>query len=411
MDHIDAEYYLRRCGEDGLLQRDTSEELRQRARALAAIGVLPSATAASIVGDYRQARMLRDLADDGPHGDDTIAEKWEPPIIRACAQTLLTDWGTITVHYVTVQPHESALVVTMRKQSPTGNTVAARRAAGRHYRHEEAPDLEIIDEKGRSRSAHFSGSSDAQEWTGQYSIDPPLDVDATHLTVMGQRVPLRPSPTDVTTRIEEVDTHASVADRAARYLRRCVAAPSYFNFEASPLPVAIDTFVSSGLLAPDAEVIAEVTQAEQFDELSPPPRPGRPRRARGSATARSGPGKRPIGGRAVGAAVSLPGGLHISVTDLRVTPTGVTVGFDAAVTSRELMVRSLPDFFAMTATDDARGQYQATSEGWGGGGGEFHGRMAFQPPLGPTATVFTVNIATDRADIAVDIPLRWDDAQ
>lgn len=411
MDHIDAEYYLRRCGEDGLARRDNSEELRQRARALAAIDVLPAATAASIFTGYQKARLLRGVFDVGPHSDDTIADDWQPPTIRACGQTLLTEWGTITVHYLTVQPRESALVVTMRQTPPTAKGAAARRSPSRHYRHEDAPDLEIVDDKGRSRSAHFSGSSDAREWTGQYSIDPQLSSDATHITVMGQRVELGPCPTDVAVRVEPVDLDSPVADRAARYLRRCVAPPSRFDLEGSLMSVIIDTYVSCGILDPDAEVIAEVTGAEQLDELGPLPRRGRARAGRGSATTRSIEAKGQIGGRAVGAAVSLSGGLHLAVTDLRATPSGVTVGFDAAVTSAEAMARSLPDLFAMTATDDVGGHYQASPEGWGGGGGVFHGRMGFPLPLSPAATVFTLRIATDRADVVVDIPLRWDGAR
>lgn len=407
MDSADGEYYLRRCGEDGLERRHSSADLHQRARALAALDVVSPMAAATILADYERARFLRGLIDDGHRADDEIAEAWAPPTIRTCGQTLPTQWGTITLHHVTIGPDESEIEVAMH-QSPPAPGQRRGRAVAMPFP-DEVPDLAVTDDKGNPLSGGFRGGQDGREWLGSYAVHPTLDPAARFITVMGHRVELGPSPNDVSVEVTEVDPSQPVAERAARYLRRCLAAPSTRHFPDSAVALAMDTFVECGILAADAEVIAQATQARELAERAVPGMP--PRGGRASGSRRSSRGKAQLGNRSVGASVSLPGGVHVAVTDLRATPDAVTVGFRAAVTTRESMVRSLSDCLAMTATDDAGVEHAGVLGDWGFGGGNFHGRMRIGPPPGPGASTLNLRIRTDRADVLLVIPLRWDGGQ
>jgi hypothetical protein len=399
-------YYLRRCGEDGLLRRRSSDDLRQRARALAAVDVVSPAAAAKIVADYDQARALRGLIDDNRHSHDEIADEWTAPTIRPCGQTLHTQWGEITVHYVIIGAHESGVEVTMT-QSPTASGTTRRRGAHGPV-HDEAPDLDIVDEHGNALPSGFNGGGNSRHWAGRYRAHSSLDPAAVFITVMGHRVELGPVPSDVAVRIEELDPSRPTAELAARYLRRCLAAPSRHYFEQSPVPTAIDTFLALGILTPDAEEIVRAGEAEKAAEEAVPGIS--PRGARHGRSTRSRPRPRRAD-RTVGVSVSLPSGVHIAITDLRSTSDGVTVGFQAAVTSLDSLVRSLVDCFAMSTTDEAGVEHPGELNDWGGGGGTFHGRMTFPAPLDSAAPTFTLRLLTDRADVTLDIPWPTDGAQ
>lgn len=400
MDVVDGEYYLRRCGEDGLQGRHSSDDLQQRARALAALDVVSPKVALTVVEDYERARTVRGLVDDRRDFDNDIADEWTPPTIRSCGQTVQTDWGAITVHYVTIGVDESTLEVTM-KQNPAAPGQSRYRGL-----HDGAPDLDLADDKGIALSSHFGGGGDGREWNGRYSVHPSLDPAAEFLTVRGQRVDLGPCPDDVAVRIEEVDPDRPAADRAARYLRRCLAAPSHHRFEPSSVPLAIDTFLALGILSPDADVIAEARNAQDVAEQAVPGLS--PRTTRASPSTR---GRLRLANRTVGVSVSLPGGVHVAITDLRVTSDGVTVGFQAAVTSTESLVRSLADCFALTTADDAGVEHPGELNDWGSGGGAFHGRMRLPTTVSAAASTFPLLLRVDRADVILDIPLHWDGAR
>ncbi len=399
MDDADGEYYLRRCGEDGLQLRHDSADLHQRARALAALDVVTPQAALQIIAGYEQARTLRGLVDDHRDFRYDIADEWTPPTVRSCGQTLQTDWGAITVHYVTIGPNESSLEVTMKpKPAPAGKS---------RYRglNDGAPDLDITDDKGNGLSSHFAGGGDSREWTGSYSIHPSLDPGAEFLIVMGQRVDLGPSPDDIAVRIEEVDPHTPAPERAARYLRRCLAAPSHHRFDSS-VPVVMDTLLALGILTAADNAIVAATEAQDAAEQAAPGLSPRPGHYGGSS--RSARGRARLANRTVGVSVSIPGGVHVAVTDLRVTSDGITVGFQAAVTSAESLVRSLADCVALTAIDDGGVEQRGELNEWGGGGGTFHGRMQFPAAPAAASTTFVLRIRTDRADVTLDIPWRWD---
>jgi hypothetical protein len=212
----------------------------------------------------------------------------------------------------------------------------------------------------------------------------------------------------VAVHIEEVDPRRPTAELAARYLGRCLAAPARQYFGQSPVPAAIDTFLALGILTPEAEEIVRAAEAQKATEQAVPGiSPGAARSGR-STRSRSRPRR---ADRIVGVSVSLPSGVHISIVDLRSTPDGVIVGFQAAVTNQQSLVRSLFDCFAMSTTDDAGVEHPGELNNWSGGGGTFQGRMTFPALLDAAAATFTLRLLTDRADVTLDIPWPADGGQ
>ena len=248
---------------------------------------------------------------------------------------------------------------------------------------------------GNTLSGSFSGSGSNGVWTGDYSVHPSLDPACPFITSWANgsnSVPFprcrRPSATGWTRTARRPSTPPDIWPVPGRTL-----APPHAG---SIVPVTIDTFLECGILPADADVIDEGGRsAEEADQAVPGHRAAR-RSGRRFEPGGSRPGRpaRPRGRRVrVLTRRSTPCHHRSSSTESR----GVTVGFEAAVTSAESMVRSVDRLFRDDGDRRRRVQFAGELDGGGPVAGRSSGRMKFRAPLTPATTVLELRILTDRA--------------
>jgi hypothetical protein len=268
---VDPETYLRIAGERALIDGASAEpwpsELLDAADALAAVGRIDYDVARSIVEDYELALGLRGHPRAGfllTVGKATpLAQRLavSPPRVVACDASVRMPWGTLKIHYIALAEDESRMAITAQ-----GNS-------GQQPIMMQAPlhtPLDILDDQGRSHTAHFSGGG-GSEWRGLLTSHDALPTDTAWIEIAGTRLDLAPSDNPgLTVEVESLPE----ASPAEQYLRLRIATGRPHSF--AGIRAAIRALIACGALDPDSAIVAEArTIAEALQAPGGAPGPSR----------------------------------------------------------------------------------------------------------------------------------------
>jgi hypothetical protein len=401
---VDPETYLRIAGERAVIDGASAEpwpsELLDAADALAAVGRIDHDVARSIVEDYELALGLRGHTRAGflltvgkasPPAQPLVVL---PPRVVASEATVRMPWGTLKIHYIALAEDETRVAITARGDS------------GQQPIMMQAPlhaPLNVLDDRGRSHTAHFSGGG-GNEWRGLLTSHDALPTDTAWIEIAGTRLDLPSSDNSGSTVEAESLPEASPAEQYLR-LRLATGRPHSF----SGIRAAIRALIACGALGSDSEIVAEArTIAEAFQAPGGAPGPSRhPWASLIQARARGGG---PLGTVALGVATPAIDGIAICIDGM----ISSAEGFQLSVETRPGIDLDGPvgriggTRLAWWAEDDLGNQYLGDPSSWGGGLGadKSCGLIDFTPPLSPTASILRLMPTglTERAVITVPLP-------
>jgi hypothetical protein len=253
MSGFDAEWYLRRLGEDMLLGPVSDHsgqlaDLKHATAALVAVGAIEPELAGAVVDDYGIAHAARqglvEFVLVSLARNERAASLTPPPgqrVVGLDDQIELPE-GTLRLRYATLDEHHTAVSAVYR---PHG----ARRYSGHGWLGTPSglpPALSnavLADDQGNTASLEFSGSGSDYRWELTLTPDQPLATDTTWLELAGRRIRLLDRPSGLTVQIEPL----SEADPAHRHLWRQVALSADSPREHG-LGASIDALTAAGAL-------------------------------------------------------------------------------------------------------------------------------------------------------------------
>lgn len=403
MTGFDAEWYLRRSGEDVLPAAQDIALLADRARALIAVGKVDPPVADSVVVGYQRALALRGR-ERHPHFrgesvDMSPAAEPSPRRTLACRDTFEATWGTVTVHYVILASDETDI------------GVRARLNPGIQHRHPGPTQLTVRDDQGQKITANFNGGGDRHTWKGQFHANAGLSPTTRWLELDGTRIELGPELAPARVTVEpRCDTAAPLEQRAADYLEYCLE--QSFETGEPQLPEVLDALTASGALKPASPIVTAVQTTLEALTGAAGPDPSRltPRWRsvlEGRARARQGP----RGWLLVGTTTPVFDGLTVTVISLNSEREHFSVEFRASgpVSIRDWAPSVLLPILVFSAVDDLGNHYVGSPGSHSGGPRSLEGDIHFGSPLHPAAIRLDLVVSTARSRATVEIPLRFED--
>lgn len=263
--------------------------------------------------------------------------------------------------------------------------------------------LDVVDDRGRSHPAHFSGGG-GNEWRGLLTSHDALPTDTAWIEIAGTRLHLLSHDNSGLIVESESLPEASPAEQYLR-LRMATGRPHSF----SGIRAAIRALIACGALDVDSAIVAEArTIAEALQAPGGAPGPSRhPWASLIQARARGGG---PLGTVALGVATPMIDGIAICIDGM----VSSAEGFQLSVETRPGIDLDGPvgriggSRLAWWAEDDLGTQYLGDPSSWGGGLGadKSCGLIDFSPPLSSTASVLRLMPTglTERAVITVPLP-------
>ena len=287
MTGFDAEWYLRRLGEDTLLGlvadgSDQLANLKHATAALVAVGAIEPTLASAVGSDYGIAQAARQGLVDFVLVRLALSERaaslTPPPgqrVVGLDDQIELPE-GTLRLRYATLDEHHTAVSAVY---TPHGT----RRYSGHGWLGRPSglpPALSnavLADDQGNTTSLEFSGSGSDYRWELTLTADQPLATDTTWLELAGRRIRLLDRPLGLTVQTESLMD----PDPAHRHLWRRVAQHAN-SPEQQGLGASIDALTAAGALDPADPVIELVHRVGEGE-------PGHVARASGNGVARGEP--------------------------------------------------------------------------------------------------------------------------
>lgn len=415
---FDAEWYLRKCGEDELLDHHEVSTLSSRARALIAVDLIAPAVAARVVDDYARARSHRGVHPHvhAPWQDlaipSTAARSLDGLTISPCDRSFEPAWGTLTIRAIAFDEDRTSLLVHV---DPAGRHSANSGQAHRRYVNfmQHPPTLTITDDQGKTHRADFNGGEPDEAFTGEFAIRPPLSRDIQSITLFGERIPILPPPDDIAVKVIEQPADRPLPVRARRYLARCLDYELAWDGEPQIfLPIVIETLVAAQALDPKAPIIGRASAVQDAVHRRGVHRPRQPRTPRNlpkrwrSILARRGRHDGVVGARVVGAAAPIIDGLQIAVLRLEAKQFDFTIHI-RAVAAGETAEGLSPPMIGFRARDDRGNYYVGSLRNMESAGGAYDGSVSFGAPVDPQATSVDLIFVGDRSKAVMHVPLVW----
>lgn len=426
MSGVDAELYLRLCGErmllDGPANRAFHAPLAEQARALVAVDAIAPDAAQELVDGFARAQALRGrgpgaLRHRGKRVKPVTAARPGPNRVAFCDATIEQPWGRLQVRHVLLSPDGLRLAVTMwPDQSAAASSAASKPGPGRRPGPFPGgpPSLTVRDQQGTTVSMGFSGGGDQHKWKGNFHSNQPLALDTAWLEVGGERVELHEPLRGV-----EVAVRSLAGERPARrYLRHCLEARAERHRDEDAVTAAVQALVGCGVLEADAPEVREALAVASalghipgsgWGGVAPGPLPTLPD-PWGSLVRRRGFDGGPAGTVRLGVVTEVFDGVRARLCALESSAEGfrVEVGLTGTVVGHHPFhadVARSPVTFA--ATDDRGNFYLGGLGDWSGSDSEAEGTVEFWPGLDPRADALTITITADRAQAVIRTPLRW----
>jgi hypothetical protein len=413
---FDGELHLRLLGERALLsggnQQPSADPLVEQARALATVGVVPTAVAQRVVDDYARARALRGWGGPSYHLPSAALAAQSRRIAR-CGRVVKQPTGDLELRYALLGPAETRLAITFRSSAqvpPHERNRSAVMPAGVTA----VPSITVTDDRGSSvTSSAFAGSGTTVEWRGFLALRPALAPDTSWIELYGERVKLGEDVGDRTVRVESF----TEADAVERYLAQCLAAASD-RWHPRPLADALAALTAAGLVDPADPAVAATRAIHEALARSgsryPTPSAALPAGPWRQLLARRGSTGGPAGALLVGAVTPVFDRITATLLELVSSDDGFRCDVELSGPVELRPGGSSPldrVFVTFSGLDDRGNRYLGQPASLQGSDGTASGSLGFWPALDPRATRLELILTTDRARAVVTVPLTWEAAQ